>query len=205
MKDRHSQAVGILELGRWQQSAKLDTGRGYLRFELVEDVSIQAGLAIAIEQPDVRQKVAAHEFLLSNDVECPLVFGGELPGHGQLASDLRPRESIGGLYLHKPFAMVGHLDEEVGDDVAGPGILHPSARRGGRAVEELNLKSPILALPRIPDCQRLLLDVEDLGTRYEDDSCGRFELPLAADRSALLRTGHQQKRSGRATPKAERG
>ena len=114
-----------------------------------------------------------------------------MPGHGQLPPDLRPGESIGGFDFHKPLATVGHLDEAVGNNVAGPGVLPPSARRGGRAVEELNLKSAFLTLPCIPDRQRLLLEVEDLGTSHEDDGRSRFELPLAADRSALLRTGHQ--------------
>jgi hypothetical protein len=77
--------------------------------------------------------------------------------------------------------------------------------RRWRTVEELDLDAPSLVLPGIPDRQGLLLDVEDLGTGGERDGRGRFELTLAADRSALPRTGYQEKGAGRASPQAERG
>ena len=175
------------------------------RFRLIQKIRIQACLAIAVEKPKVRQEMTAQQFLLRNDVKRPSFSLCELAGYGQLALDLWLGEQSRRLDFHKPFGMIRHLDQEIRHDVAVlPAITAFSAVRW-RTVEEFNLDVVLQLLPCIPDRQGLLLDVENLGTSHERCSRGPFELTLAADRSALLRTGYQQKRAGRAAPKAERG
>lgn len=101
--------------------------------------------------------------------------------------------------------MVGHLDQEVWHSVTALAAVAALRARRWRTIEELDLKVTFQFLPCIPDRRGLFLDVEDLGTGHESHGRGPFELTLAADRSALLRTGYQEKGAGRASPKAERG
>ena len=162
-------------------------------------------MAIAVEQPDVRQKMAAQQFFLRNDVKRPAILDGELLGDGQFALDLRPCESIGWFHFDKPFAAIRHFDQEVGDDVAALSSIAALSAVRWRAVEEFDFNVVFQLLPCVPDRQGLFLNVENLGTSHESHGRGSFELALATDRSALFRTGYQQKRAGRAAPKAERG
>ncbi len=205
MEKSYSQAAGIFEVERRQQGRKHDPGRRSPGFELVQDVVIQVGLAIAVEQPEVRQQAAVQKLLLGNDVECPAVLNGELLAYGQLALDLRRRESVRGFYLHEPFAMVRHLDQEVRYNVAALAAATALRARCWRTIEQFDLDVVFQLLPCVPDRQGLLLDVEDLRTGYESDGCCPFELALAADRSALLRAGYEEEGAGRAAPQAERG
>jgi hypothetical protein len=112
---------------------------------------------------------------------------------------------VGRLDFHQALGAAGHLDEEVGDNVTDPGILLPPARRGGMAVEDLNLECSSFALPAVPDVQGLLFDPHHPRTGTQDHGRSRLELSLAADRTPLLRTGHQHERTGRAPAQAESG
>jgi hypothetical protein len=132
-------------------------------------------------------------------------MGGEPSAHGEFSLDGWIGKAVGRLDLHQARRAAVHLDKEVGDNVAGPGILLPPARRVGRAIEELNLVSCFFALPRVPDSQGLLFDQHHPRTSNEDHSRSRLELPLAADRTSLFRTGHEDERTGRAPAQAERG
>ena len=162
-------------------------------------------MAIAVEQPDIRQKMATGELLLCNDVICPAAASGELSGDSQLTLDLRPGESIGWFHFDESFAVVCHFNQEVGNDVTALLAITTFSAVRWRAVEEFDFNVVFQLLPCVPDRQGLFLNVENLGTSHESHGRGSFELALATDRSALFRTGYQQKRAGRAAPKAERG
>lgn len=143
------------------------------------------------------------EPLLCNDMKRPAVLGGELLGDGQLASDLRPRETIGRFDFHEPFAPIRHFNHEVGHDVTAVLTIAAFSAVRWRAVEQFDLDAICQLLPCIPDRQGLFLNMEDLWAGHERCGRGPFELALAADRSALFRTGHEQKRAGCTTPKVE--
>ena len=118
MKNMHAQAAGILGLGGRQQGRKLDPARRHAGFKSIEDIVVCACVAIAIEQPQVRQHIPVEEFLLCNNVERPAASGRELPGYGQLALNLRSREPIRWLHFHQALGTVRHFHEEVRNDVA---------------------------------------------------------------------------------------
>ena len=93
----------------------------------------------------------------------------------------RRRESIRRLDLDEPFAVVGHLDQEVRHDVTALLAIATFSAVCGRAVEESDLKVAAQLSPGIPNRQGLLLDVENLRAGHESHGRGPFELALAAD------------------------
>jgi len=134
--------------------------------------------------------MAPRKLLLRNDVIGPSFSLCKLSGYGQLALDLWLGELSRRLDFYKPFAAIRHFDEEVGDDVAAL-LAVTSSSVDGRAIEQFDLDVILQLLPDVPDRKGLLLDVENLGTSHKCCGRGSFKLALAADRPALLWTGHQ--------------
>ena len=103
------------------------------------------------------------------------------------ALDDGPIDSPGGFYFHQPFAAVGHFDQEVRHDVARAGVFLVVLRGEAGGLSRIWISTgSFRASPRVPDRQRLLLDVNHLRAGNQDDGRRRLELALAADRAALL-------------------
>lgn len=188
MQQTHSCVAVALVLG--YQGRELDTVRRNPQGQLFQGAFLQSRLSVAIEQPQVRKQRTVEELLLGDDVKGPASGGGELLAHGQFSLDGWIGKTLGRLDFHQALGAVGHLHQEVGHNVAGPAILPPSTRRGGRTIEQLNLEIRFFPPPGVPDGQGLLFNPRHARTSDQDHGRGGLELPLATDRTFLPRAGN---------------
>ncbi len=203
MKSVHPQMALLSQVAAIEQPGKLNLTSGHLKQELFQETFVHTPLAVAVQEADVFQERTLEEFLLCDQVEGPSLLGCKGPADRQLALDDRPSNAAGRFDLDEPFSAVDHLHQEIRHDVTRAGALFTLERRGGRAVEKLNLDRPLCTSPGVPDGQGLLLDVGHLGTGNQDDGGRGLKLALTTDRAALLWARHQKERTRCAAPEAE--
>ena len=187
-----------------EQSCKLNPTCGHLKQELLQETLVHTPLAIAVQEADVFQERTLKEFLLCDQMEGPFLLGRKGPANRQLALDDRPSNAAGRFDLDELFSAVDHLHQEIRHDVTRTGALFTLERRGGRAVEKLNLGRPFPASPGVPDGQGLLLNMGHPRASDQNDGRRRFKLALATDRATLPRARYQQERTRRTSPEAKR-
>ena len=151
------------------------------------------------QQTDVRQQRSCEELLLREDQELPTLGCSECPAHGQFALHRGIGQFSGRFDFDQPLGPGLHHHQKIGHNVTCP--LARSKRPFWLAIE--NSYGERVVAPGISDRAGLFLDGQHERTRRKNLGRSRFELPLAADRTAVPLAWNQYERSGRASSQAE--